>query len=320
MNQKELKSYIQGPIATVPTPFDKNFEVDYGRMHQLSEWWVDNGLVKGKAVIKVAAAMGEGPMLSDNEWPALLRTTVQATKGKASVVCGLHYKDTKRTIEDAKIAQDMGANGLQVCPPIFNSPSQKDILNYFSDLSNAIDIGIMVYHTHWLRGGRIEVDTILNMSEIENVVSIKWSNPADVAFDEMSKFSDRFNVINNGGDPVTSHELGGRGYINLTAHSYPKHDLTIWDLMENKKYDEARELYTTVDEPLRKINEKINERSGGQGRIVKGMMALMGLPCGSSRPPSEPMDVNELNGLREHLVNFGWPVQLTAKQAFEETT
>ena len=103
MSQQELKSYIQGPIATVPTPFDKNFEVDYGRMYQLSEWWVENGLVKGNAVIKVAAAMGEGPMLTDNEWPALLRSTVQASKGKASVVCGLHYKDTKRTIEDAKI-------------------------------------------------------------------------------------------------------------------------------------------------------------------------------------------------------------------------
>ena len=50
------------------------------------------------------------------------------------------------------------------------------------------------------------------------------------------------------------------------------------------------------------------------------MMALMGLPCGASRPPSEPMDVNELNELRALLVSFGWPVQLTGKQAFEQTT
>ena len=112
-------------------------------------------------------------MLSDAEWPSLLRTVVQATNGKASVVCGLHYKDTKRTIEDAKRAQDMGANGLQVCPPVFNLPSQQDILDYYSDLSDAIDIGIMVYHTHWLSGGRIEVDTILKMSDIEQIVSIK---------------------------------------------------------------------------------------------------------------------------------------------------
>jgi hypothetical protein len=50
------------------------------------------------------------------------------------------------------------------------------------------------------------------------------------------------------------------------------------------------------------------------------MMALMGLPCGASRPPSAPMDVNELNQLRDCLVSFGWPVQLTAEQAFDQTT
>ena len=93
---------IKGPIATVPTPFDQNHEIDYGRMAELTEMWVEQGLVKGKAVIKVAAAMGEGPMLSDTEWPALLRTVVQAAKGKAAVMCGLHFKDTKRTATNTK--------------------------------------------------------------------------------------------------------------------------------------------------------------------------------------------------------------------------
>ena len=317
MDRNELKSYIQGPIATVPTAFDSDYEIDHGRMYELAQGWVEQGLIKGKAVIKVAAAMGEGPMLSDAEWPSLLRTVVQATGGKASVVCGLHYKDTKRTIEDAKRAQDMGANGLQVCPPVFNIPSQQDILDYFSDLSDAIDIGIMVYHTHWLSGGRIEVDTILKMFDFEKIVSIKWSNPEDVAYDEMSKFSERFNVIDNGGDIITSHQLGGRGYINLSAESYPKHDLKVWELMESKNYDEARKLHESVNEPLRKISSIIDERSGGQGRVKKGMMALMGQACGSSRPTSKPLNESDIDQLRETLVSFGWPVAMTAKEALE---
>ena len=317
MDRNELKSYIQGPIATVPTAFDSDNEIDHGRMYELAQGWVEQGLIKGKAVIKVAAAMGEGPMLSDAEWPSLLRTVVQATGGKASVVCGLHYKDTKRTIEDAKRAQDMGANGLQVCPPVFNIPSQQDILDYFSDLSDAIDIGIMVYHTHWLSGGRIEVDTILKMFDFEKIVSIKWSNPEDVAYDEMSKFAERFNVIDNGGDIITSHQLGGRGYINLSAESYPKHDLKVWELMESKNYDEARKLHESVNEPLRKISSIIDERSGGQGRVKKGMMALMGQACGSSRPPSKPLNESDFDQLRETLLSFGWPVSLTAKEALE---
>ena len=32
MNREDLRELIQGPIATVPTPFDDDFEVDYGRM------------------------------------------------------------------------------------------------------------------------------------------------------------------------------------------------------------------------------------------------------------------------------------------------
>lgn len=99
MKREDLRKLIQGPIATVPTPFDDQFEIDHGRMAAATQFWVDRGLVAGRAVIKVAAAMGEGPMLRDDEWPALLRTVVQNACGKAAIVCGIHYKDTKRNLE-----------------------------------------------------------------------------------------------------------------------------------------------------------------------------------------------------------------------------
>jgi dihydrodipicolinate synthase/N-acetylneuraminate lyase len=136
----------------------------------------------------------------------------------------------------------------------------------------------------------------------------------------MAKFSERFNVIDNGGDPIECHQLGGKGYINLTAESYPKHDLKVWELIENKQYDDARKLNDSVNEPLRKLSEIIDARSGGQGRVKKGMMALMGQSCGSSRPPSKPLNESDFNQLRETLLSFGWPVKLTAKEALSATT
>jgi 4-hydroxy-tetrahydrodipicolinate synthase len=284
-------------------------------MYELVERWVETGLVKGRSVIKVAAAMGEGPMLSDDEWPFLVRTAVQASKGRATVVCGLHYKDTKRTVDDAKRAQDMGAVGLQVCPPVFNVPSQDDLLDYFGEISDAIDIGIMVYHTHWVGGGRIEVDTIMKMADIEQIAAIKWSAPEDVDYDEMAKFSGIFSVIDNGGGPAVCHKLGGRGYINLTAEAYPAHDLKVWDLLESGQYDEAETLFDSVNEPLRVLDEKFAVRSGGQARLKKGIMALMGQPVGVSRPPSKPLNENELAEVRKALLGFGWPVEMTASEA-----
>lgn len=309
MDRNELKKLLVGPSVPVPTPFDDDYEVDLGKMHDLTEWWVESGLIKGKGIIKIAAAVGEGPMLGDDEWPHVLRTAVRAANGKATIMCGLHYKDTIRTIEDAKLAQDLGAVGLQVCPPIFNLPSQDDILDYYEAVSDAIDIGIMVYHTHWMSGGLIETDTILKMAEFQQVVAVKWSNhPFGQLYEEMSSFADTFNVIDNSVSPIKCHKLGGRGFVQTTAASYPPHDLKVWELMESGKYAEAEEMYYRVQGPLREFGEKISVRSGGQGRIDKQLMAMMGRPVGSSRPPSKPLNGEETSELRRLVESFGWPL------------
>ena len=310
MSREELRKLIVGPVATVPTPFDDDFEVDYGRMHELTQYWVEGGLVKGKAVIKVAAAMGEGPMLRDDEWPYLVRTVVNAAKDKAFVMCGLHYKDTLRIVEDAKRAQDMGARALQISPPIFNLPSQQDILDHYEAISDAIDIGIMVYFTQGMAGGHIKTETILKMADFENVVSVKWGRQPEGLnkHEDMTKFAHIFNVIDNGVGPVKTSRMGATGYINLTSDSYPPHDLKVWKLIENGQYDEAERLHNSVNEPLRAFYTKVSQRTGGQAVLKKGITAIMGQPAGASRPPSKPLTSNEMEELRQILFGFGWPV------------
>jgi 4-hydroxy-tetrahydrodipicolinate synthase len=306
MQRAELKKLIVGPVATVPTPFDDDFEVDYGRLAEFTQWWVESGLVKGKSVIKVAAALGEGPMLRDDEWPYLLRTTVQAANDKAAIVCGLSYKDTKRIIEDAKRAQDLGAIGLQVCPPIFNLPTQDDLLDFFGDLSDAIDIGIVVYVTRGMNSP-IYMETYRKMVDFEHVVAVKWS-PVVGEYEDIFELADTFNIIDNTVSPVRCHKLGGRGYIQTILACYPPFDLHIWELLENHQYDEAQAEYDRVMLPLRELGAKFAKRSGGQARLKKGMMAAMGLPCGASRPPSKPLNEEEMAELREVLRSVGLPV------------
>ena len=185
MDREEIKSFVVGPIATVPTPFDDDFEVDYATMADLTQWWVEGGLVKGRAVIKVAAAMGEGPQLRDEEWPELLRTAVRAADDKAAIMCGLHYKDTIRTIEDAKKAQDLGAIGLQISPPVLNGPTQDDIVRHFGDVSDAIDIGFLAYVTRGMPGSSIYPETFKRMVDFEHVVAIKWGVPAENKYEDI---------------------------------------------------------------------------------------------------------------------------------------
>ena len=108
MNREDVRKNLRGSIATVPTAFDDNFRVDFARMAELTNWWIENGLVKGKCVIKVAAVGGEGEKLREEEWAHLLQTVVQASKGRVTIWGAIHHLDTYRAIEYAKRAKDVG--------------------------------------------------------------------------------------------------------------------------------------------------------------------------------------------------------------------
>jgi len=304
MTREELKKLIRGTLVTLATPFDEKMRVDFARMTDLTRWWVSNGLGTDVAPLKVAAAMGEGPDLSDDEWPHLLNTVVKAA-GDAVVLCGLKTKNTLHTIEDAKMAQDLGAVGLQIDLPIFHHPNQDDYVRYFTDISDAIDIGIMIYNTYWFGCESITAETMLRLADAEHVTAIKWDVPEGSDYDQMRKFSHIFNVIDNSNQPVRCHKNGGRGYISSTIPAYPQHDLEIWQLLEANRYDEAQNKFNHLRDALASFTP--TKKSGGY-RLIKGMMAAMGQPVGPPRPPTLPLDDQDIAELKRILKGVGWPV------------
>ena len=313
MDREELRRLMRGIILATVTPFDEDYELDLGRMAENTQWWVDNGLVEGRAVIKVASVMGELPSLTDDEWPLVVQTVVQAAKGRVPVMATVHGKDTKRSIYDALKAQELGAIGLQIVPHLENYPTQDDMLRYFEAISDAIDIGVMVYHTHWMPYGRIEMETFKGMAEFEHVMAIKWNTPQDVPYEAMRELVPHFNILDNSNQPGRCFRNGGQGFLDHLATANPSHELEILDLLESGKYDEGQAMWDSVCKPTVEFRAKIWKRSGGAARLKKGAMAIMGHPVGSMRPPSLPLNDEEMAELRSILTGLGWPVPETTQ-------
>ena len=210
----------------------------------------------------------------------------------------------------------MGVVGLQISPPIFNAPTVDDNLRHFEALSNAIDIGIIVYCRPGMAPqGELGPDEFRRMMDFEKVLAIKWGPPPGVEYEVIYELSDHFTIIDNRRQPIVNHKLGGRGWIQNTIDSYPPHDFKIWDLMEEGAYEEAEVLYRSVMDRLWPYYQKISQNSGGQARMKKGIMEIMGHPVGASRPPSLPLSLEEKVELRELLISFGWPVSEITKSA-----
>ncbi len=309
MNREELRQLIQGTLVTVPTAFDENMNVDLARMTDLTRWWVEQGLGTNTAPLKVTAAMGEGPNLGDDEWPHVLRTVVNAAGSGAVVMCALKSKNTLHAIDDAKRAQDLGAVGLQIDLPFFHHCQQDDYVRYFTDISDAIDIGIMIYNTHWFTQNpqqeSMQTDTMLRMKDAEHVAALKWSPAEGQEYDDMTKIAHVFNIIDNTGSPVRCHRNGGRGYISSLIAVYPPHDLAIWRLLEEGKYDEAQARFDRVRSALADWDARTRAKSGGY-RQGKGMMAALGRPAGPPRPPTLPLDDDETAEAARIMKGLGW--------------
>jgi 4-hydroxy-tetrahydrodipicolinate synthase len=309
VNRAELRKLIRGTIVTLPTAFDDDFKLDLANTTELTHWWVEQGLGTETTPLKVAAAMGEGPDLSDDEWPHLLRTVVNAAGSGANVICALKAKNTLHTIEDSKIAQDLGAIGVQIDIPFMHHSNQDDIVRHFTDISDAIDIGIMIYNTHWFcqnpQKEYVHADTMLRLKDAEHLTAIKWGVPDGEDYDAMTEFSDIFNVIDNTGQTARCMRNGGAGYISSLIAVYPPHDLEVWELLVAGKYDEAEAKQNAVQSVLAEWQAKTGKRSGGY-RQMKGMMAAMGRPVGPTRPPTLPLDDEEVAEARELAKKLGW--------------
>ena len=303
-----IKELIAGPIAAVPTAFTAAYEVDCGRMEVATEQWIDGGLVEGRSVLKVGASIGEGQLLREAEWARLLETVVGAARGRVPVIGAIHHKDTVRALEDIRRAGDLGATAVQISPPIFNLPTQEDILRHFGAISAAAQIGIIVYVTNPLRHGSVMPETLARMADFEKVVAIKWAPPADVAYDAVFGLADRFNILDNSGQPARCHRLGGRGYMVDGIEAWPPFWLRLWDLLEAGEYDAADRRWHLFADSFGPYFTRVLSRSGSDGRAAKGMARIMGLDLGPHRPPSLPLDDAELAELRELMIRWGWPV------------
>ena len=309
MNREELKKRIRGTPVTLPTPFDSNMKVDFPVLTDTTHWWVEQGLGTDTTALKTSAAMGEGPDLSDDEWPHILRTVVNAAGPDKTVICGLKPKNTLHTIEDAKRAQDLGAVGLQIDLPFFHHSQQDDNVRHFAAISDAIDIGIMIYNTHWFCQNPVKeymkAESMLRLKDSEHVVTIKWSVPDGEDYDQMTQFSDVFNVIDNGGGKIRCFKNGGVGYISSLIAVYPPHDLRLLPMVQQGRYDEVEAEDKRVQQALAPWQAKTAAVSGGY-RQGKAMMAALGRPMGPPRPPTLPCSDEEIAEVRDILAGLGW--------------
>ncbi len=289
-----------GSGVAIVTPF-KNGKIDFDKLGELIEYHIAN---ETDAIV-ICGTTGESAAMPDAEHISAVEYTVQKVNGRIPVVAGAGSNDTHHGVELSKAVQKVGADAILSVTPYYNKATQKGLIMHYTEIAKAVDIPIILYNVPGRTGVNIQPDTLLKLSEIDNIVGIKEAggNISQVA-KIASLCGDKIAIYSGDDDmivPVMS--LGGVGVISVVANILPRetHDITAKFFAGDIKG--ARELQLKLYDLIKALFIEVNPIP------VKTAMNLLGFDVGPLRLPLCEMEEKNLKVLRAEMEKLGMQIK-----------
>ncbi len=206
-----------GRVSTaMVTPFDHKGNIDFIKMTQLINYLIDNG----SDSLVVAGTTGESPTLTKEEKVALFRHVVKVVDGRIPVVAGTGSNNTHASIELTKKAEEAGVDAIMLVAPYYNKPSQEGLYQHFKVIAGSTSLPVMLYNIPGRSSVNIAPETIIKLSEIDNITAVKEaSGDLDAMTEIISNTPEDF-ALYSGDDGLTLPilSIGGSGIVSVASH------------------------------------------------------------------------------------------------------
>jgi len=203
-------------ITAMVTPFNEEGNIDFPATKNLLDHLANNGT---DAVV-VAGTTGESPTLSTEEKIQLFEFVVNEAKGRLTVIAGTGSNNTRESVALTKEAEKCGVDGIMLVSPYYNKPSQEGLYMHFKTIADATSLPVMLYNIPGRTAVNIDVETIVRLSEVDNIVCVKEaSGNLDAMAEIIERTADDF-LLYSGDDSLTLPVLaiGGVGIVSVGAH------------------------------------------------------------------------------------------------------
>ena len=107
---------------------------------------------------------------------------VRIVEGRVPVMVGVIDTTTPRVIEQAKIAQELGADAIVATAPFYAIVGPKDIERHFRLIKQAIDLPLFAYDIPVCVHVKLSTDMILDLARDGVLQGVKDSSGDDVSF------------------------------------------------------------------------------------------------------------------------------------------
>ncbi|TXE14300.1 dihydrodipicolinate synthase family protein [Algoriphagus aquimarinus] len=231
----------KGVFPAVTTKFHADGSLDMELFFKNIDFQLESG-VHG---IILGGTLGESSVLSQEEKITLTRETVKYLDGKVPVILNIAEGATQDALFWAAKAKELGAAGLMMLPPMRYAADAREVVTYFKAVADSTDLPIMIYNNPVDYKTLVTIDMFAELAECKNIEAIKESTRDISNVTRMrNRFGDRFKLL-CGVDTLAMEELvmGADGWVAGLVCAFPKETVTIFNLINEGKNEEAREIY-----------------------------------------------------------------------------
>lgn len=286
---------IHGIIAYPITPFGEA-GIDVERLAGLVDTMVDAGV----HAIAPLGSTGESAYLSFDEWKTVVDATIAAVAGRVPVVVGSSDLTTAETVARAEYSQQAGATAVMVIPVSYWPLSEREIVQHYTSVSDAISIPIMAYNNPATSGIDMSPALLNHMFEsIANVKMVKESTGDIQRMLDLKQLSSGELPFYNGSNPLVLKALlaGASGWCTAAPCLRPGPVIALWDAVVAGDTERATEIYEELLPLLGFIVSK------GLPTAVKSGLDILGEPAGVPRLPLLPLDAEDRTQLESILTH-----------------
>ena len=179
-------------ITAVGTPLDLEgkLEEESFRLH------LNDQIKNGIDGILVMGSMGMMPCLTMPTYLHCAKAAVSEAGGKMKIMIGAGCNSIEQTMERIDLLKNFKIDAVVITAPYYFISSQKDLVHYFTEIANRSPFPLYLYDLPQITKVKIELETVLSLSEHDNIHGIKCSHDPvymKILFDKLS--GKKFEII-----------------------------------------------------------------------------------------------------------------------------
>ncbi|VEI13733.1 dihydrodipicolinate synthase family protein [Trueperella bialowiezensis] len=234
---------FRGVIPPVVVPLTADGELDVVSYERHVNRLIDAG-VDGLFIL---GSSGEVVFSTDERRRQVITETVRIVAGRTPILVGVIDTTTPRVIEQARVAQELGADAIVATAPFYAILGPKEIKRHFRLIKQAIDLPLFAYDIPVCVHVKLSPAMIIELAREGVLQGVKDSSGDDVSFRNLALMR-----TEEGLDLtlLTGHEVvvdgaymsGADGSVPGLGNVEPKVYVEQWHAAQAGDWDRVREL------------------------------------------------------------------------------